>query len=173
LNLYNNVVKETLHTNYYGTLAVTRDLLPLIRSGGRLVNVASVAGQLSFYSTALKEAFISASKTSVEAGTALMEKFTADVKSKKEKAEGWPSAAYAVSKAGVIVFTKAIALEEEKSGRGVLVSVCCPGRVNTDMTKGKGPKTPDQGAKTPVMLALGEFGGVAGGFWQNERIIEW
>jgi len=28
-------------------------------------------------------------------------------------------------------------------------------------------------AKTPVMLALGEIEGKTGGFWQNERIIEW
>ena len=102
-----------------------------------------------------------------------MEKFTSDVSAGKEKNEGWPSAAYTVSKAGEIAFTKVIAMEEEKSGRGVLVNVCCPGWVNTDMSKGRGPKTPDQGAETPVLLALGEFGGSVGGFWQKERLIEW
>jgi carbonyl reductase 1 len=117
--------------------------------------------------------FISASKKSVPACTALMEKFTRDVEAGKEKAEGWPSAAYAVSKAGEIAFTKAIAQEEEKKGRGVLVNACCPGYVNTDMSKGNGTKTVDQGAKTPVLLALGEINGTTGGFWQSERIIEW
>jgi carbonyl reductase 1 len=166
-------VKGTLQTNYYGSLAATQDLLPLIRPGGRLVNVCSVAGHLNKYSPALTEAFRSASKTSVSACSSLMEKFTADVKAGKEKAEGWPSAAYAVSKAGEIAFTKVIAMEEEKSGRGVLVNACCPGYVNTDMTKGNGRKTVDQGAKTPVMLAFGEFGGKGGGFWQHESLIEW
>jgi len=167
------VVKGTLHTNYYGTLIATQDLLPLIRPGGRLVNLCSMAGHLNKYSPALKEAFLSASKTSVSACSALMEKFTADVKAGKEKAEGWPSAAYAVSKAGEIAFTKTIAIEAEKSGKDVLVNACCPGYVNTDMTKGNGVKTVDQGAKTPVMLALGELGGKSGGFWQSERLIEW
>jgi carbonyl reductase 1 len=102
-----------------------------------------------------------------------MEKFTRDVEAGKENAEGWPSAAYAVSKAGEIAFTKAIAKEEEKNGRGVLVNACCPGYVNTDMTKGNGTKTVDQGAKTPVLLALGDIEGKTGGFWQSERIIEW
>lgn len=168
-----NVVKGTIHTNYYGTLSMTQNLLPLIRPGGRLVNVASMSGHLSKYSAALQKSFISASQSSVSACTALMEKFSSDVKSGRHVAEGWPSAAYAVSKAGVIAMTKAIAAEEQKSGRGVLVNSACPGYVNTDMTKGNGTKTPDEGAKTPVLLALGEFGGITGGFWQSEKISEW
>jgi carbonyl reductase 1 len=164
-----NVVKGTLHTNYYGSLAATEDLLPLIRPGGRLVNVASVAGYLNKYSAPLKESFLSASKTSVAACSELMEKFIADVKAGKEKAEGWPSTAYAVSKAGEIAFTKVIAMEAEKNGKDVLINACCPGYVNTDMTKGKGVKTVDQGAKTPVMLALED----SGAFWQHEKMIQW
>lgn len=113
----------------------------MIRPGGRLVNLCSMVGSLNKYSPALKESFLSASKTSVSACSALMEKFTADVAAGKEKAEGWPSAAYAVSKAGEIAFTKAIAMEVEKSGKDVLVNACCPGYVNTDMTKGNGVKT--------------------------------
>jgi carbonyl reductase 1 len=167
------VVKGTLQTNYYGTLAATQDLLPLIRPGGRLVNLCSMAGNLNKYSPALTKAFLSASKTSVSACSELMEKFTADVAAGKEKAEGWPSAAYAVSKAGEIAFTKVIAMEAEKSGKDVLINACCPGYVNTDMTKGNGTKTLDQGAKTPVMLALADLGGKSGGFWQHERMVEW
>lgn len=166
-------MKGTIHTNYYGTLAMTQDILHLIRPGGRLVNVASMSGQLSQFPAPLKESFISASKTSVSACTALMEKFALDVKSGNHKAEGWPSAAYAVSKAGVIAMTKAVAAEEEKRGRDVLVNACCPGYVNTDMTKGNGTKTVDEGAKTPVLLALGDIDGTVGGFWQTEKIIEW
>ena len=173
LSADDKVVKETLHTNYYGSLAVTQEFLPLIRPNGRLVNLSSVAGRLTRYPPALKEAFISASKTSVLACSSLMEKFTADVKAGREKAEGWPSAAYAVSKAGEIAFTKAIAVEAKKNGKNVLVNACCPGYVNTDMTKGNGVKTVDEGAKTPVMLALGEIGGKGGEFWQHEKIIEW
>jgi carbonyl reductase 1 len=45
--------------------------------------------------------------------------------------------------------------------------------VNTDMTKGRGTKTTDQGAKTPVMLALKDIGGRTGEFWQSEKVIEW
>jgi len=71
-----------------------------------------------------------------------MEKFKAAVAEGKEKQAGFPSAAYAVSKAGETAFTKAIAMEEAKRDRGVLVNACCPGYVKTDMTKGGGAKTP-------------------------------
>ncbi|CAJ2503308.1 Uu.00g107020.m01.CDS01 [Anthostomella pinea] len=64
-------------------------------------------------------------------------------------------------------------MEEAKRDRGVLVNACCPGWVKTDMTRGGGAKTPDQGAQTPVMLALHDIGGKTGGFWQNEKEIEW
>jgi len=168
-----NVVKETIHTNYYGTLEATQDLLPHIRNGGRLVNVSSMAGKLNKYSDDIRNAFLQAAKTDVAACTALMEKFTEAVADGREKEAGFPSAAYAVSKAGETAFTKAIAMEEEKRNRGVLVNACCPGYVKTDMTKGGGAKTPDQGAQTPVMLALQDIGGKTGGFWQSEREIEW
>jgi carbonyl reductase 1 len=167
------VVKETLHTNYYGSLAATQDLLPLIRPGGRLVNVASTAGSLDKFSPSLKHAFLAASKTSVAACSALMEKFTADVQAGVEGAEGWPSAAYAVSKAGEIAFSKVVAMQAQRDGREVLVNACCPGYVNTDMSRGKGLKTVDEGARTPVLLALGDVGGVTGGFWQDERAVGW
>ncbi len=41
------------------------------------------------------------------------------------------------------------------------------------MTKGRGVKTIDEGAKTPVLLALGDIGESVGEFWQNEKIFEW
>ena len=169
-----NVVKETIHTNYYGTLEATQLLLPQIRSNGRLVNVSSMSSKLNKYSDDIRNAFLAASKApDVSASSALMEKFTQAVSEGKEKEAGFPSAAYAVSKAGETAFTKSIAAQEEKKGRGVLVNACCPGYVKTDMTRGGGAKTPDQGAQTPVMLALHDIGGKAGGFWQSEREIEW
>lgn len=169
----NEVVNNTLHTNYYGTLEITQLLVPHIRRDGRLVNVSSMSGKLNKYPLELRAAFISASKTSPAACTSLMEAFKSAVAEGNEKEKGWPSAAYAVSKAGCTAMTKAIAFGEAKKGSGVLVNACCPGYVNTDMTKGGGVKTPDEGARTPVMLALADISEQAGGFWQNEKMIEW
>jgi carbonyl reductase 1 len=168
-----NIVRETLKTNYYGSLQATQDFLPLLRPDGRLVNVCSMSGKLSSYSEDVRAAFLKAAETDVAAVSSLMESFTTAVSEGREKEAGFPSAAYAVSKAGEIAATKVIATDEKKKGGQRLINACCPGYVNTDMTKGKGVKTVDEGAKTPVMLALGDIGGKTGGFWQSEKEIAW
>lgn len=133
-----------------------------------------MSGHLSKYSPSIRAAFLSAASNHDLPGiTSLMEHFTTAVAQGQEKEAGFPSAAYAVSKAGEIGMTKVFAGLEAERGRGVLVNACCPGYVKTDMTRGGGVKSVDEGARTPVLLALGEFGGGSGGFWQGEREIEW
>ena len=168
-----NVVKSTLRTNYYGTLEATQEFLTLLRKGGRLVNVSSEAGKLDKYSNQIRNAFLQASKTDVASVTAVMEEFQSAANEDKVKEAGFPTAAYAVSKAGETAFTKVLAMEEKSRGRDVLVNACCPGYVKTDMTRGGGVKTPDDGAKTPVMLALNDFGDQTGEFWKSEQVTEW
>lgn len=166
-----NVVKGTLHSNYYGTLHATQLLLPHIKNGGRLVNVASMSGHLSSnYSDSIKSRFLAAQAP--EDITKLMQEFTTAVENGSHQKD-WPSAAYAVSKAGIIGFTRVIARQNRESGSETLINSCCPGHVKTDMTRGGGVKTPDQGAQTPVLLALGDIGGSNGEFWQHEKIISW
>lgn len=106
-----------------------------------------------------------------------MDSFTSSVIAGTEVKDGWPSAAYAVSKAGVIAISKVFDMEARKTRSSVRVEVCCPGYVNTDMTRGKGTKTPDKGATTPAQLGLKiigvEEGKIVEGFWKNEKVIEW
>ncbi|KAF2862563.1 NAD(P)-binding protein [Piedraia hortae CBS 480.64] len=167
------LVTQTIDTIYYSTLEATRDLLPLIRDGGRLCNVSSTAGTLYNYGNDVRQKFIGAAKTSVDAVSALMEKYKKCVAEGTEEANGFPRQPYSVSKAGATAMTKVIALEEAKRKRGVLINACCPGYVNTDMTKHFGTKTPDEGAQTPVMLVLQDIGGTTGEFWREERVWEW
>lgn len=133
--------------------------------------MASSAGKTNNYSDEIKDRFL-ASKTEADV-TSIMRDFTSAVEAGKEKEAGFPSAAYAVSKAGLIGATRALALAEKEKDSTVLINSCCPGYVNTDMTKGNGVKTPDQGAQTPVMLALGDLKGQTGIFWCSEKQEEW
>ena len=167
------MVRTTLQANYHGTLLATQTFLPLLRNGGRLVNVASMAGALdSKYSPAIRSQFLAA-KSPADV-TKLMDGFASAVDKGTHDQEGWPTgAAYSVSKCGVIAFTRIIAEEERRRNRDVLVNVCCPGYVDTDMTKHRGVKTPDQGAETPALLAIGDLKGVSGEYWQDEVVKEW
>lgn len=138
-----------------------------------MVNVASMGGHLNKYSKEVTDAFIKAADTDIASVSAIMQQFQDAADKNNVEAAGFPTAAYCVSKAGEIGFTKAIAAAEKRKGNSVLINACCPGFVQTDMTRNRGGKTPDQGAKTPVMLALQDIGGRTGGFWQHEREIKW
>lgn len=168
-----HVVKETLKCNYFGTLQATQTFLPQIRPGGRLVNVASMSGHLgSKYSSDIASRFRAAN--SVEDITALMHEFIESVQNNSHDRNGWPSAAYAVSKAGVIGMTRAMA--KSLGGSKTLVNSCCPGFVDTSMTakmRSSGKLTVDEGAAVPVQLALDDLGGQSGEFWREGRVVEW
>ncbi|KAM0334489.1 hypothetical protein ACHAQA_001518 [Verticillium albo-atrum] len=166
-----NVVRDTIACNYYGTLEATRAWIPTLKPGGRIINVASISGALNKYSRSIKDRFVNAE--SVDDVTKLMEEFTAAVSKGTHEKDGWPSAAYAVSKAGEIGQTRAIAKELKDKGSKILINSCHPGWVVTDMTKGKGTKTPDQGAQTPVQLALEDIGGKSGEYWSDEEVVDW
>ena len=127
--------------------------------------------KLHKYSETIRDQFL-ALKT-VPDITKLMGRFQSAVDAAKEKKQGWPSAGYAVSKAGVVGMTKAIGTVEKEKGSKVLINSCCPGYVKIDMTRGGGSKTPDQGAQTPVMLALEDLNDRGGLFWQDEKPIQW
>ena len=152
---------------------MTEGVLPVLKpaSTSRIVNVSSMIGKLNKYSPAITDAFRNAS--SVSQITNLMQSFQGAVVNGNHTVDGWPSTAYGVSKAGVTGMTKVIAQEEAKKGSKILINSCCPGYVKTDMTKGGGRKTPDQGAQTPVKLALDDLGGRTGLFWQHEDVVEW
>ena len=168
------MVKSTLRTNYYGTKDATETLVRQLKPGGRMVNLSSTVGSLGKYPERLRNAFVSASQqSSAEATTKLMDAYLQDVEAGREEERGWGTSAYAVSKAACTAMTMAVARGEEARGRGVLLNACCPGYVNTDMTKGRGVKTVEQGARTPVMLALDDIGGQTGKFWRDEKVQEW
>ncbi|EJD40731.1 NAD(P)-binding protein [Auricularia subglabra TFB-10046 SS5] len=165
-----NVAKQTLHTNYHSTLYATLAFLPIMRPGplSRLVNVASLAGRLGVFPPALQDRF---RKANLEEATQLMREFEEGVKNGNHEQLGFPSAAYSVSKAGLIAATRAVA--REKNDKGILINACCPGYVKTDMSKNNGYKTPDQGAETPVMLALDDIGGKSGEMWSEKAVYDW
>ncbi|XP_068931069.1 carbonyl reductase [NADPH] 1-like [Petaurus breviceps papuanus] len=147
----------TMQTNFFGTRAVSAELLPLIKPQGRVVNVSSIASVLSLKkcSPELQQIFRSDTITEEEL-VGLMKKFVEDAKKGVHEKEGWPNMAYGVSKVGVTVLSRIHArqLNEKRKADNILLNACCPGWVRTDMAGSKAPKSVEEGAETPVYLAL-------------------
>ena len=78
--------------------------------------------------------------------------------------------AYSVSKAAL----DALTLNLAKDLHGDLkVNACCPGWVRTRMGGDGAPRTPEQGADTPVWLATLPADGPSGGFFRERQRIPW
>jgi carbonyl reductase 1 len=177
--------RPTVNTNYFGTLHLTERLLPFLRKAkhfGRLVNVASESGHLRIIKDkTLKKRFSDIENLSIPQLSDLMNKFMDDVEAGRHTEEGWPSTCYGMSKLAVIAMTKRFAYEEQqrKSGEAatkpVLITCCCPGYCDTDMTSHQGTKSAAEGASTPAFLALqSEYDENKNGkFFSSEKEIEW
>ena len=148
--------KVTLATNFFGTLEASKLLLPHIRPNGRVVNVSSFVSSYSLKkcSAELQKTFRSEAITEEEL-VAKMKEFIADTHDGSYTQKGWPGTAYGVSKIGVTVMSRIHARWLREQGKNdVLLNACCPGWVKTDMAGPKATKTPDEGAETPVYLAM-------------------
>jgi len=160
----------TLKTNYYGTVALTERLLPLVRKSenGCVVNVASMAAKLAQVSPARQAAFTSPDLTK-EKLDALVAEFASDVAAGRHKQVGWGNSNYGFSKLCVIAHTKLLA---RRLGGGVRVNACCPGYCRTDMASNRGPRPPEVGARNVVLLA-DPTSKLNGEFIQDERVSTW
>ncbi|KAJ8402188.1 hypothetical protein AAFF_G00370530 [Aldrovandia affinis] len=168
----------TMRTNFWGTLQVSRALLPLLRPNARVVNVSSFVSQraLGQCSPQLQAKFRDAELTEEDL-CSLMEEFVKAAQRQAHQAEGWPSTAYGTTKIGVTVLSRiqARVLSQTRPADGILLNACCPGWVRTDMAGSKAPKSPEEGAETPVYLALLPQGekGPHGQLVSDKAVQEW
>jgi NAD(P)-dependent dehydrogenase (short-subunit alcohol dehydrogenase family) len=81
------------------------------------------------------------------------------------------SPGYRVSKTSLNAMTRILA--HELAGTGVLVNCCCPGWVETDMGGPNAQRSVEEGADTPVWLAILPDDGPTGRFFRDRRPIPW
>jgi len=160
----------TIGINYYGTKTVSRQLVPLIRDGGRLVNVCSTMGVMNGqYSDAIIGKFRGGNYTEKDIDH-FVEEYKKFAKEGTRKANGYPESAYRVSKAAEIAYT--LLQHEQLKGKGIVVNACCPGFVDTDMTNHKGTKTIEEGADTPIYLSI-DPNAPLGKYVRDRNVMDW
>ncbi|HEY0297743.1 MAG TPA: SDR family oxidoreductase [Arachidicoccus sp.] len=136
-------LRETFDTNYFGAVALTQALLPLIKKSdaGRIVNISSISGSFTIHSDKshwlyeLKPYAYSASKT-------ILNQFT-------------------------------VFLAHSLRNTNIKVNAANPGWVKTSIGSDQAPLTPEQGAKAGVKLALLDENGPSGTFSQSGEILPW
>ena len=143
-------VRQDFEVNFFGALAVTQAMLPLMGNSapGRIVNVSSRGGSLGVNSDP-----VTASQISSRLG-------------------------YAASKAAQNMFT--ILLNAELRGRNIKVNAVTPGLVKTDLfdrvnrVAARPIRTPAEGAEIIVRYALFDrFDAVSGKFASADGDVPW
>ncbi|XP_041478894.1 carbonyl reductase [NADPH] 3-like isoform X3 [Lytechinus variegatus] len=153
-----------MNANFFGLLNVCRSLFPLVRSCGRIVNMASTTGYMVFrgqINDDVRNRFrqVKEEQDVADLMTEFLECCKTECNTERKRCE-W---SYGVGKLGVILLSRIQAdrISQDDSKHGILLNSCCPGFVLTDMTS----DLPDnnfggirvstvEGADTPVFLAL-------------------
>lgn len=81
------------------------------------------------------------------------------------------AAIYSLTKVSLNALTARMAFE--LAGTNILVNAVSPGWVRTDMGGASAPLSIEQGAETPVWLALAPDGSPSGKLWAKQAIIDW
>jgi NAD(P)-dependent dehydrogenase (short-subunit alcohol dehydrogenase family) len=138
-----SALEKTFRTNFFGTVAVTQAMLPLLRrsEAGRIVNVSSGLGSLT-----------QNGDISYPAASA---KFLG----------------YAGSKAAINMLTIQLAFELHDSP--IKVNSADPGFTATDMNGHRGTQTAEEGATEIVRLALLPKDGVTGTCLSRNGVVPW
>jgi NAD(P)-dependent dehydrogenase (short-subunit alcohol dehydrogenase family) len=138
------ILKETYETNVFGPFRVIKAMLPLLKK--------SKAGRIVNMSSALGSLTLAAASDGPFNGMNYL-------------------MAYCSSKSALNAMT--LALAKDLSNAGIKVNAAIPGYVATDMNDNKGVRTVEQGAATPVRLALLPDDGPTGGCFSDEGVVPW
>ena len=143
LNVSWQTIHKTLQTNVMGPLRLCKSCIPLMKAGG-YGRIVNLASSLG----SLNE------MADPDSPAALVH-----------------TPAYRLSKTALNCITVLIA--QEVRDDNILVNSACPGWVRTALGGNEAPLTPQQGADTPIWLAMLPDGGPTGGFFRERRPIPW
>ncbi|KAK9202381.1 hypothetical protein WN944_017591 [Citrus x changshan-huyou] len=162
--------EKCLQTNYLGAKRMCEALIPLLQlsDSARIVNVSSSSGKLKYVTHEwAKGVFSDAENLTEERVDEVLSQYLNDYKEGSPETKGWPAnlAAYILSKAAMNAYTRILA----KKYPNFCINCVCPGYVKTEMTYNTGRLTVEEGAESPVWLALLHKGGPSGLFFSRKE----
>ena len=164
-----DVVRRTMAVNLLAPMRLTDALLPQVADGAQIVAVSSGMGELSSLPSGARRR-LSEPGLDPDALRALVATFADDVAAGTHMANGWPSSAYKISKAGLNAWVRWLA--PTVAPRGIRVHAVCPGWVRTDMGGPNAPRSVQQGA-SGIVWAVERADEVTGDFCRDEQQIPW
>ncbi|KAJ1881854.1 hypothetical protein LPJ57_001336 [Coemansia sp. RSA 486] len=151
-------------------------MVPRMREGGRVVFMVTALAQLGIFSGDLPKVLVS-DELSLQGLHIIENGFVSSVGKGTFSSYGFPPMPFAVAKAGLIAYARMMARICNNDPRQLVFAAVCPGYVRTDMTGPYAPLTPDQGAETPVYVALTDdikrLKRHNGGLWKHLRPMKW
>mmetsp|Transcript_63980 Transcript_63980/g.72384 ORF Transcript_63980/g.72384 Transcript_63980/m.72384 type:complete len:369 (+) Transcript_63980:3-1109(+) len=179
----------TVSTNFFGTLALTKAMLPLLQKAtavsslpSRIINITSSAGRLSILPSQERRAAFSSNTLTMEALEGYMKEFVNDAKCGTHREKGWPNTGYGVSKVGIIAMSQILARQYKYNNNNncspIMVNSVDPGYCATDQNNHQGYIPAEQGAETPYLLATIVQGEskqelLTGRHWYQQQQIKW
>ncbi|KAL1343746.1 (+)-neomenthol dehydrogenase isoform X2 [Arachis hypogaea] len=166
------LAKECVETNFFGAERVTEALLTLLQlsTSPRIVNVSSAMGVLKHIPNEWARGLFEDidNLTNQKLGDVLRE-FLKDYKQGSLESKKWPIvvSGYTMSKAALNAYTRMLA----KKFPNFRVNCVCPGFVKTDLNENTGFMSIDEGAESPVRLALLPDDSPSGQFYSVDEII--
>ena len=176
------IAKVTLGVNYFGTKAVTSVFLPLVKNGGRIINVSSRMGLIKdqVKNEELIDLFTNAPTkigTVAKLDEIVNKYISLSDEAKSHVEAGFPESAYSFSKLVENALTRIQAASEpETLARGITIQSICPGFCHTEFTSynKNAQRTPEDGAITAAWLASDESEELAklnGEFFADDNLM--
>lgn len=166
-----DLAEECIKTNYYGAKWMIQELLPLLQlsDSPRIVNVSSSGGKLQNVCNEWAIGVLNDSENLTDDKVdEVLNVFLKDFKEGSLESKNWPSmiSAYILSKAALNGYTRILAKKYPK----FLINCVCPGYAKTDINCNSGTLSVEEGAESPVWLALLPQGGPSGKFFNRKEL---
>jgi carbonyl reductase 1 len=154
-----DAIDAFVETNNLGTTRMLRAFTPVLRSGGRMIIVASSFGTLRNLDPAVRPRFEQA--RTLDDVDAVVGDWRAAVHEGRAEGEGWPSWINIPSKVAQVAAVRAVATARREAdlAGGTLIAAACPGLVDTDASRPwfgdmSGAQPPAHAAAALLDLAL-------------------